>query len=122
MFDRHLICRNRVERIYEYRKNTYHLGGGCCRCCGSAVSVLGLHSETEREGGGAIDPLSKLEKVPRFPKLRRWAFAGMIFLPVLTIFGFVVAEYIERRHSNKIIVLVANFRDLTGRIPLHRQL
>jgi predicted negative regulator of RcsB-dependent stress response len=67
-------------------------------------------SETERECGEATDPLSKLEKVPRFPKLRRMAFAGMILLPVLTIFGFVVAEYIERRHSNKIIVLVADFQ------------
>ena len=86
------------------------------------VGVLFLYwvytSETEREGGEAIDPLSKLEKVPRFPKLRRWAFAGMIFLPVLTIFGFVVAEYIERRPSNKIIVLVADFQGPDQKDPV----
>ena len=76
-------------------------------------------SETEREGGEAIDPLSKLEKVPRFSnKLRGWAFAGMILLPVLTIFGFLVAEYIKHRPSNKIIVLVADFQGPDQKDPV----
>jgi tetratricopeptide (TPR) repeat protein len=76
-------------------------------------------SETEREGGEATDPLSKLQKVPRFSnKLRGWAFAGMILLPVLTIFGFVVAEYIKRRPSNKIIVLVADFQGPDQKDPV----
>src|SRR5262245_55266073 len=92
----------------------------------AAAVVVGLlvlywvyTSETESEGGEAIDPLSKLEKVPRFSnKLRGWAFAGMILLPVLTIFGFLVADYIKHRPSNKIIVLVAGFQGPDQKDPV----
>ena len=82
----------------------------------AAVSVVWLFlfwvytSKTEREVREAIDQHSKFEKVPQFPKWRRWALTGMILLPALTISGFAVAEYIERRPSTKIIVLVADFQ------------
>src|SRR6266511_2438265 len=86
----------------------------------AAVSVVWLFlfwvytSKTEREVREAIDQHSKFEKVPQFPKWRRWALTGMILLPALTISGFAVAEYIERRPSTKIIVLRMTITEQEG--------
>src|SRR5262249_55080466 len=57
-----------------------------------------------------IDQQPKIEKVPQYPRWRKWAIVGMISLPILTLSGFAIAEYIERRPSNKTIILVADFQ------------
>ena len=54
--------------------------------------------------------LPKKDKSPRFPMLRKWALAGMIALPILTLSGIVIADYIERRPSNKTVILIADFQ------------
>ncbi len=54
--------------------------------------------------------LPKKEKSPQFPRLRRWALAAMIVSPILTLSGFAIADYIERRPSNKTIILIADFQ------------
>ncbi len=54
--------------------------------------------------------LPKKEKSPQFPRLRIWTLAGMIALPVLTLSGFAIADYIEQRPSNKTIILIADFQ------------
>ena len=54
--------------------------------------------------------LPKNEKSPQFPRGRRWALAGMIALPILALSGFAIADYIERRPSNKTIILTADFQ------------
>src|SRR5262245_16564891 len=84
----------------------------------SVLSVVGLSwlllfwlyaSEVEslvsKEG-----QLPKKVKFPQFPKLRRWALAGMIAFPILTLSGFAIADYIERRPSNKTVILIADFQ------------
>jgi hypothetical protein len=52
----------------------------------------------------------KKEKFLQFPRLRGWALAGMIAFPLLTLSGFAIADYIERRLSNKTIILIADFQ------------
>src|SRR5262245_5956294 len=54
--------------------------------------------------------LPRKEKSPQFPRLRRWALAGMIAFPILTLSGLAIADYIERRPSNKTIILIADFQ------------
>ena len=54
--------------------------------------------------------LPKKEKSPQFPRLRGWMFAGMIALPIITLSGLAIADYIERRPSNKTIILIADFQ------------
>jgi tetratricopeptide (TPR) repeat protein len=54
--------------------------------------------------------LPKKEKSPKFPRLRRWVFAGMIAFPILTFSGFAIADYIEHRPSNETIILIADFQ------------
>jgi hypothetical protein len=49
-------------------------------------------------------------KTPQFPRLRKWALAGMIAFPILTLSGFAIADYIEGRPSNKTIILIADFQ------------
>jgi Tetratricopeptide repeat len=82
---------------------------------GAVVSVGWLFlfwiyiSKVERQVGDGIDQQPKIEKVPQYPKWRRWSLFGMILLPILTLSGFIIADYIERRPSNKTIILIANF-------------
>jgi len=54
--------------------------------------------------------LPKKEKSLQFPRLRRWALAGMITFPLLTLSGFAIADYIEHRPSNKTIILIADLQ------------
>lgn len=67
-------------------------------------------SKKDSEIWEAVDKQPKIEKLPQYPKWRKWALVGMIFLPVLTISGLAVADYLERRPSNKTIILIANFQ------------
>jgi hypothetical protein len=84
----------------------------------SVISVVGLswlllfwvyNSRAERliskEG-----QLPKKEKSPQFPKLRDWALVGMLVLPILTLSEIAIIDYIERRPSNKTIILIADFQ------------
>jgi tetratricopeptide (TPR) repeat protein len=81
----------------------------------SVVSVAWLFlfwvytSKKEREVWEGVDQQPKIEKVHLYPEWHKWAFSGMILLPILTLCGFAVANYIERRPSNKTIILIANF-------------
>jgi len=83
----------------------------------AAVSVAWLclywvyTSKAEIEVRETIDSPPRIEKDPKFPRWwRKWALAGMILLPIVTISGFAIAKYRDRRPSNKFIVLVADFQ------------
>jgi tetratricopeptide (TPR) repeat protein len=79
----------------------------------AGVSWLLLFWVYTSKVGRLVSPegqLPKKEKSPQFPKLRRWALAGMVAFPLLTLSGFAIADYIERRLSNKTIILIADFQ------------
>jgi tetratricopeptide (TPR) repeat protein len=65
--------------------------------------------KSEREIWEGLDQQPKKEDVSSYPNERKWALIGMVALPILTIFSFAVANYIERRPSDKTIILIANF-------------
>src|SRR5215510_16019783 len=67
-------------------------------------------SKVEREIWEGIDKQPKIEKVPQYPRWRKWALLGMISLPILTLSGFAITQYLERSPSNKTIILVADFQ------------
>src|SRR5262249_27716693 len=53
--------------------------------------------------------LPRFEYVLRFPKHRKFKFAGLILLFVLAICDFAIPFYLEHRPSDKTIILIANF-------------
>ena len=77
---------------------------------GVAAFIFGLGKVvSERQVGDGIDHQPKTEKIPQYPKWRKWSLMGMILLPALTFSGFAVADYIERRLPGRTIILIANF-------------
>src|SRR5262245_52919016 len=102
--------------IFSLRNLVTEVRGNITWVITSAVSVGWLFlfwvytSKVEREKWEGIDRQPKIEKVPQYPRWRKWALVGMISLPILTLSGFAVAEYIERRPSNKTIILIADFQ------------
>ena len=64
-------------------------------------------SKTERQVRDEINEQPRIEKVPKFPQWRQWALAGMILLPILTVFGPIIYE---RFQPIKTIILIAEFQ------------